>query len=100
MVAIPIGRRLCTYVGLDCERSWVLAILGMGAFHAINFLGSLIGIFPAAQPLAMVLGILGLALKSVVYIFGLGAIVQSRLGRTGTTTVGNSGEGAPLVEAS
>ena len=99
-VAIPVGRRLCTYAGLDCKQSWLLAVLGMGAFHALNFLGSLIGVFPAAQPLAMVLGILGLALKSVVYIFGLGAIVQSRLGRTGTAAVGTSGEGAPIAEAS
>jgi hypothetical protein len=80
IVGVNLGRWLCGAFSLSCRRVWVMAILGLLVVHVPSFLAALLAWQGGAAPIAAALFMLGLALKVVVYLFGLGSLVASRLG--------------------
>ena len=96
IVCVNLGRWFCRRLSLACQRLWAMAILGMLVVHVPSFLGGLLAWQGGAAPLASALFVLGLVLKASVYVFGLGALVASRLGTRETTSAGEGLEPIPV----
>lgn len=74
-----IGAGLCGRLGQDCRQPWLATAVGMTILHLVSFLGALAGLF-GADALAQPLMILGVTIKVLAFLMGLGAILVSRLG--------------------
>lgn len=85
--AAAVGERTCSLFGGECHSPVVVALVGMVALHVVSFLGSLLGLVGGVQPLASLLVALGFAIKTLAYLFGLGALVRSRLGTSAPAKV-------------
>ncbi len=81
-----VGERLCALFGGKCHSPWLVVAVGMSALHGLSFLGSLLGLIGAVDPLASLLVVLGVALKVIAYLLGLGALVLSRFGAKATVS--------------
>jgi hypothetical protein len=79
-IALQVGRWIGRVLNLPWTQNWLLALLGLLFLHSLTFIGSLIGFWHLMAPLALIFGILGIAIKVLVYCFGIGALVVSRLG--------------------
>jgi hypothetical protein len=95
IVGVNLGRWLCRRLSLSCQRVWAMAILGMLVVHVPSFIAALLAWQGGAAPVASALFILGLALKVIVYVFGLGALVASRLGTREHAVAGDGFEPLP-----
>lgn len=74
-----IGGRLCSLMGQDCRAPWMAAVVGMTGLHLVSFLGALASL-GGTSALATPLTILGVFIKVLAFLVGLGAIILSRLG--------------------
>jgi hypothetical protein len=95
IVCVNLGSWLCRRLGLSCQRTWVMAVLGMLAVHIPSFLAGLAAWQGGAAPVASALFVLGVAAKLGVYLLGLGALVVSRLGTRERVEVGDGLEPLP-----
>lgn len=75
-----IGQRLCGFLGQDCRNAWLAVVVGMIGLHLVSFLGSLAALSGSVPALATGLSILGIFIKTVAFLLGLGGIILSRLG--------------------
>jgi len=75
-----LGERLCAFFGGRCHSPWLVVVVGMTALHLFSFLGSLVGLVGGSSTLASLIIILGLTIKTIAYLLGLGALVLSRFG--------------------
>jgi len=75
-----VGERLCALFGGQCHSRALVVVVGMTVLHLVSFVGSLLGVVGGAPMLASVLVALGVTIKVVAYLLGLGALVMSRLG--------------------
>ncbi len=75
-----VGERLCKLFGNKCHSPWLVVVVGMTALHVVSFLGSLLGLIGQAETLASLVVVLGMAIKVIAYLLGLGALVLSRFG--------------------
>jgi len=80
IVSIPLGRRLCQLMSLSCERPLTLALIGFTVLYLPVGLGVLLSVLPALSTLGTVLKLCGVGVLAVAGMFGLGAILISRLG--------------------
>lgn len=85
VVSLEVGRWICRMFNMSVGQDWLVSMLGLLVLHAVSFLGGLIGLWQQAAPLALLLGILGVAVKLVVYCFGVGALIISRFGTRSPT---------------
>ncbi len=83
VVALEVGRWACRLLNLPWRQSWLVAMLGLILLHSLTFLGSLSGFWHLLAPLTLLMSVLGLGIKVLVYCFGIGALVISRLGTRG-----------------
>jgi hypothetical protein len=75
-----LGNRLCPFVGAGCSRPWFNVVLGMSLLHLVSFVGSVTSLSPGLEGIANVLVISGVLIKSLAFLFGLGALIISRFG--------------------
>jgi hypothetical protein len=80
IACVNLGRWLCRRLGLACRRAWAMAVLGVLVVHVPSFLAALLAWQGGAAPVAAGLFLTGVTLKAVVFLFGLGSLVVSRLG--------------------
>jgi hypothetical protein len=79
-VCVHVGSWFCRRLNLACSRFWVLALVGLLILHLPNLIGSLLGLLPPLALLALLLNIMGIAIKVTAFCYGIGALVTSRLG--------------------
>jgi len=75
-----LGNRVCAMLGTDCSRPWFNVVLGMSLLHLVSFVGSVASLSPGLEALANVLVICGILIKTLAFLFGLGALALSRFG--------------------
>ena len=75
-----LGERLCQMFGNRCRSPWIVVVVGMLALHVVSFLGSLLGVVGDVDILASIFVVSGLVIKTIAYLLGLGALVNSRFG--------------------
>lgn len=80
LVALALGRRICSNFGEGCSSNWLAVVVGLLVLHLVAFLGQLMGIWPPLAGLSTVVSILGAAVKLMAYFFGLGALALTRFG--------------------
>ena len=80
ITAAVIGQRICRAVSGKCASPWIAVALGMAALHLLSFSGGMVGLTPSLGGLSGTLSILGVVVKALAYLFGLGALVWSRWG--------------------
>lgn len=80
IVCLEVGRWLCARFSFACHRHWAITVLGMAVIHVPSFLATLLAWQGGVPGVASVLFVIGLGLKVLVYVLGLGALVASRLG--------------------
>ena len=78
---VIVGERLCARLGGRCRSPWLVAVVGMSALHLVSFIGSLLGLVGGLDAVASLVVVLGLLIKIVAYLVGLGALVLSRFGQ-------------------
>ncbi len=81
VVAIVLGRRICTMIAGSCKSDWVVLVLGILVLDGVYLLGVLAGLVPSLGMVADGLVIIGAGIKLVAYLFGMGAMLVSRFGR-------------------
>jgi len=86
--SVPVGRLLIRGRQTNPNRPLFEAVLGMCVLHLFSFLGALFGGMPGGEAVGILLGTLGVAIKAIAYLFGIGALALSRLGAT-TAPVAN-----------
>ena len=85
--SVPLGRLLIRGRQTDPDRPLLEAVLGMCVLHLFSFLSALFGGIFGGEAVGMLLGAAGVAIKVLAYLFGIGALVLSRLGATAVATV-------------
>mgnify|MGYP000075436422 CR=1 FL=1 len=77
---VVFGQRICSLLGSGCSSSWLTVVVGMSALHLVSFLGSVTSLSASLETVANVLVGLGVLIKTVAFLFGLGALINSRFG--------------------
>ena len=77
---VALGDRICGMLGAGCSSPWLTVVLGMSVLHLISFLGSVLSLSPGLEGAANFLVILGVSIKTLAFLFGLGALTISRFG--------------------
>jgi hypothetical protein len=77
---VVLGGRICDMFGASCSSPWLTVVLGMSVLHLISFLGSVLSLSPGLADAANVLVVLGVVIKTLAFLFGLGALTISRFG--------------------
>jgi len=80
VTGVALGERICRKFGSGCSSPWLTVVLGLGVLHIVSFLGSVLTLSPGMELAANVLVILGMIIKTLAFLFGLGALVVSRYG--------------------
>jgi hypothetical protein len=80
LAALQVGARACASLHISWRQPWTVALCGLALLHLISFLSSVLGLWPPLRPLAILFGVLGIAVKFLAFCYGVGAIVLSRLG--------------------
>ncbi|MFH2053318.1 MAG: hypothetical protein ABIK96_12710 [bacterium] len=80
VAAAVVGEKVCAALGRTCASPLLAVVVGMIILHAFSFAASLVGISPALGAVVWPLSILGILVKTLAYLLGLGAIVRTRLG--------------------
>ncbi|MEN8005767.1 MAG: hypothetical protein ABFS42_02080 [Candidatus Krumholzibacteriota bacterium] len=75
-----LGNRICALLGTGCSRPWFNVILGMSILHLVSFAGSVTSLSSDLAGMANALVVAGIFIKSLAFLFGLGALVVSRFG--------------------
>lgn len=75
-----VGGRICGLFGGGCSSAWLTVVVGMSALHLVSFLGSLLSLSPGMESIANIFVIGGVTIKSLAFLFGLGALAVSRFG--------------------
>ncbi len=81
VVALALGRRVCTLLSGRCGSDWMVLFLGLILLDAISLVGQLAGLLPPLGGVSHVLVVVGSAIKMVAYLFGAGALLLSGFGR-------------------
>ena len=81
VVAITLGRRICTMFVGTCKSDWVVLVLGVLALDGVYLIGVIAGLIPSLGFMAEGIVIIGAGIKLVAYLFGMGAMLFSRFGR-------------------
>ena len=75
-----LGSRICRMLGTGCSKPWLTVVVGMAVLHLVSFLGSVVSMSDNLGPIADTLVVLGVVIKTLAFLFGLGALVLSRFG--------------------
>ncbi len=75
-----LGARICGLFGAGCSSSWLTVVVGMAFLHLISFLGSVLSLSSGLEDVTNVLVVLGVVIKTLAFLFGLGALTISRFG--------------------
>ncbi len=75
-----LGNRICDMLGMGCDRPWFNVILGMSLLHLVSFVGSVASLSAGLEGVANVLMVSGVFIKTLAFLFGIGALVLSRFG--------------------
>lgn len=75
-----VGEKVCASLGRTCASPLLAVVVGMVILHAFSFAASLVGISTALGAAVWPLVILGILVKILAYLLGLGALVRTRLG--------------------
>jgi hypothetical protein len=79
-VALPLGRWACRALNIAVRRDWAPGLVGLVLIHVPNLAASVVGAVTGGNTLALLLGAIGMTGLFVVYVLGLGALIQTRLG--------------------
>jgi len=79
-VALVLGEKLSAVMGVKSLNRWACVLAGMMALHLISFLGGAMGTFPGLNGLGAAFVMLGTIIKTIAYLFGLGALLTSKFG--------------------
>lgn len=85
VTGVVLGSWICRRIGSGCSSPWLTVLLGMSFLHLVSFLGSVLTISADLAGIANVFVVLGMVIKSLAFLFGLGALIISRFGSTGPT---------------
>jgi hypothetical protein len=80
VTGVALGRVICRRIGSGCSSPWLTVVLGLSVLHIVSFLGSVLTLSPGMETLANILVVTGMAVKTLAFLFGLGALVVSRFG--------------------
>ena len=80
MTGVVLGARLCRMLGSGCSAPWLTVVLGLSALHVVSFLGSVFTLSADLETVANVLVVCGVIIKTLAFLFGLGALTVSRFG--------------------
>ncbi len=86
-VALVLGEKITALLGIKAPNGWISVLTGMVALHLVSFLGAGLGALPGLSGLGSVLILLGIIIKTIAYLFGLGALLTSRLGTKTPQTI-------------
>ena len=75
-----LGTRICSMLGGGCSSPWLTVLVGMSVLHLVSFLGSVLSLSSGMAPLANVLVVIGVIIKTLAFFLGLGALTISRFG--------------------
>ena len=75
-----LGLRVCHMVGTGCSSPWLTVVVGMSVLHLVSFLGSVLSLSSGMEGAANVLVALGVIIKTLAFLVGLGALTISRFG--------------------
>ncbi len=75
-----LGSRICRMLGTGCSQPWLTVVVGMAVLHMVSFLGSVVSMSENLEPIADTLVVLGVVIKTLAFLFGLGALTLSRFG--------------------
>ncbi len=81
VVALALGRRICTMFAGSCHSDWVVLVLGLLVLDGVYLIGVFAGLIPALGMIADGVVIIGTGIKLVAYLVGMGAMLLSRFGR-------------------
>jgi len=80
VVSRVLGARLCGNYCKGDRPAWWTLMLGLFVILLPGLLGSLFGGFPSMGLLSKLLSVISLTVHLVIYVFGTGAVLASRLG--------------------
>lgn len=80
VTGVTIGQVICRRIGSGCSSPWLTVVLGLSVLHIISFLGSVLTLSPGLESLANIFVVCGMFIKTMAFLFGLGAVVVSRYG--------------------
>lgn len=80
VAAAVVGDKACAMAGRPCPSPILAVVAGVVLLHLVSFVAALAGTWTPLGGLALPLGLLGLTIKILAYLFGLGALVKSRIG--------------------
>jgi len=75
-----VGQILCEKITGESQSIWLAVIVGMVVLHSVSFVGAVLAVTGGATAVASVLSLVGALIKTFAYLFGLGAIINSRFG--------------------
>lgn len=75
-----LGTRICGMVSSGCPSAWLTVVVGMSALHLVSFLGSVLSLSSGLEGVANILVVLGVVIKTVAFLLGIGALTVSRFG--------------------
>lgn len=77
---VVLGQRICGLLGSGCSSSWLTVVVGMSVLHLVSFLGSVTSLTAGLETVANVLVVLGVLIKTLAFLLGFGALINSRFG--------------------
>ena len=80
-----LGVRICGMFVSGCYSNWLTVVLGMSVLHLFSFLGSVLSLSPGLEGASNVLVVIGVSIKTLAFLFGLGALTISRFGARQTS---------------
>jgi hypothetical protein len=75
-----LGTRICGMVSSGCPSAWLTVVVGMSVLHLVSFLGSVLSLSAGLEGVANILVVLGVVIKTLAFLFGIGALTVSRFG--------------------
>jgi len=81
VVGVTLGRRVCTLMSGTCGSDWMVLLLGLILLSSVSLVGHVAGLIPALATVSGGLVIIGAGIKMVAFLFGVGALILSGLGR-------------------
>jgi hypothetical protein len=77
---VVLGQRICSLLGSGCSSSWLTVVVGMSVLHLVSFLGSVASLSAGLETVANILVVLGVLIKTLAFLLGFGALINSRFG--------------------
>jgi hypothetical protein len=96
--SVPVGSALLRARPSDPDRPFLEIVVGMCVLHLVSFLAALFGGVFGGETVGLLLGALGVGIKALAYLFGIGALALSRLGSRAVAVTAPPLTGPPATD--